>query len=574
MRGRSTAQHVAVPLAPRAPTTVGGTDSRFGILEKPDGRPFVLAAALLLVLCGLIVLLADRPPIPRAVDALALNGVLATVATVLAARVGFMGILRWRLVGDVLALYVAVAVAVFGIGSLALWEVVPFVYADARNVRVLAALAAASELVIIGILAFGIRRRVAMRSVSPARMIAVTLTAISCLAVGLTFMPSTAQALAGVGSIPGGTSATLAFTFVAFAWTALAGVYTLNGLRAQRWLTTWFGLTIFGFTLAKLVGVHSRAPDDWWVSGAATLQIVALLFSLAAVVEELKRAYLIQQQRADDARGDAAAIRKQYRAEQAAHEERAHEARSALLAIQGAAWALENRYEHLDQAVRQSLARSLGIEIGRVQRLVEAEGRPRPCCPFGLRDVVSPLFDVYRAAGLEIGVELAQDLIAFGRPKDTVEILQCLLANAQRYAPGSPVRVEGGREHGQLIVRVRDHGPGIDRAHRETVFERSVTSGMGDGLGLHIARRLARDQGGDLAIEDVDAGASFVLTLPAALNEADTAPRAATPRNPLPLPRRTDGLPESTAKPHCSLSPRPADTQPLPSRQDLVDRPS
>jgi signal transduction histidine kinase len=99
------------------------------------------------------------------------------------------------------------------------------------------------------------------------------------------------------------------------------------------------------------------------------------------------------------------------------------------------------------------------------------------------------------------------------------EILQNLLDNARRYAPGSSIDVRAARADAWVVLRVDDRGPGIPRDEHERVFERGYCSGArrdGSGLGLYVAARLLRDQGGHLRVEDrAGGGASFVLTLPA-----------------------------------------------------------
>jgi two-component system sensor histidine kinase KdpD len=74
-------------------------------------------------------------------------------------------------------------------------------------------------------------------------------------------------------------------------------------------------------------------------------------------------------------------------------------------------------------------------------------------------------------------------------------------------------------------LSVCDHGPGVDAAHRQSVFvpfDRGAVPGSsndvpGVGLGLPLARGLARDLGGDLRLADnPGGGACFVLELPAA----------------------------------------------------------
>jgi signal transduction histidine kinase len=68
---------------------------------------------------------------------------------------------------------------------------------------------------------------------------------------------------------------------------------------------------------------------------------------------------------------------------------------------------------------------------------------------------------------------------------------------------------------------MRDCGPGISPEARKRLFRPfaksakvAAESAHGIGLGLALSRRLAKEMGGDLRLEDAPIGASFVLTLP------------------------------------------------------------
>jgi two-component system osmolarity sensor histidine kinase EnvZ len=82
-----------------------------------------------------------------------------------------------------------------------------------------------------------------------------------------------------------------------------------------------------------------------------------------------------------------------------------------------------------------------------------------------------------------------------------------LTTNARRYAENVWMTVDGDDEHVDLIVE--DDGPGIPESRRNDVFRpfvrldsaRSPQMG-GTGLGLTIARSIAREHGGDLFLED------------------------------------------------------------------------
>lgn len=90
------------------------------------------------------------------------------------------------------------------------------------------------------------------------------------------------------------------------------------------------------------------------------------------------------------------------------------------------------------------------------------------------------------------------------------EVLGNLGDNAVRHAVGRVlVRVEAAGE--QVGVRVLDDGPGVPEGDREAVFQRfvSLDGRGGSGLGLPIARGLARAMGGDLLCDG-----GFLLTLP------------------------------------------------------------
>jgi signal transduction histidine kinase len=102
-------------------------------------------------------------------------------------------------------------------------------------------------------------------------------------------------------------------------------------------------------------------------------------------------------------------------------------------------------------------------------------------------------------------------------------MLKNLVGNALRYAPQGPVELTLSGGDGQVKFRVRDYGPGIapeQRAHIGEPFYRSDASRAretgGTGLGLYLARQVARAHGGDLTLEQAEgAGALFVVTIPA-----------------------------------------------------------
>jgi signal transduction histidine kinase len=90
-----------------------------------------------------------------------------------------------------------------------------------------------------------------------------------------------------------------------------------------------------------------------------------------------------------------------------------------------------------------------------------------------------------------------------------------------------------GRDGVHAVVAVQDQGPGIRLADRDRIFQRytrldpsaASSGGSGLGLGLYVARRLARANRGELHVTDPQgcSGARFELRLPLA---ASPTPRS------------------------------------------------
>jgi signal transduction histidine kinase len=124
--------------------------------------------------------------------------------------------------------------------------------------------------------------------------------------------------------------------------------------------------------------------------------------------------------------------------------------------------------------------------------------------------------------------EPGPEIIVSGTPSETpvaglsaelVErILAPLLDNAVRYA-AAVVRIGAARRGGVVEVVVHDDGPGVPDGWEHAIFEpgRRVDPAdghSGAGLGLPLARRLARAGGGDIHVVPDAGGARFVLSLP------------------------------------------------------------
>ena len=102
-------------------------------------------------------------------------------------------------------------------------------------------------------------------------------------------------------------------------------------------------------------------------------------------------------------------------------------------------------------------------------------------------------------------------------------ILQPVVENACRYGR-SQVRIRLERDASRIVYLVEDDGPGVSPDERESIFEPGIRGRAGHaqngaggaGLGLALARRLARSASGEIAVETGHAGGRFLVSLPGA----------------------------------------------------------
>jgi len=114
--------------------------------------------------------------------------------------------------------------------------------------------------------------------------------------------------------------------------------------------------------------------------------------------------------------------------------------------------------------------------------------------------------------------------LRLGLDADLAErILQPVVENACRYGR-SRVRIRLERDSARIVYLVEDDGPGVSPDERETIFEpgvrglagRASNGAGGAGLGLALARRLARSASGEIVVEADPGGGRFLVSLPAA----------------------------------------------------------
>lgn len=146
-----------------------------------------------------------------------------------------------------------------------------------------------------------------------------------------------------------------------------------------------------------------------------------------------------------------------------------------------------------------------------------------------IRRTVSRLQAQAAMKDVNLQLELPDNLPECVFDSDRIEqVLMNLLQNAVRFTPAGGAVIAGARLDGdQIVVFVRDSGPGLESNELERVFERFYKvdrsrSATGSGLGLAIAKHLVQLHGGQIWVESVyGSGATFKFTLPVASNDLD-----------------------------------------------------
>jgi two-component system, OmpR family, sensor histidine kinase VicK len=137
---------------------------------------------------------------------------------------------------------------------------------------------------------------------------------------------------------------------------------------------------------------------------------------------------------------------------------------------------------------------------------------------------VKRAWEALNPAGVEFELQDdARGWLAVADPDQLDQVLWALLDNSVKYGGRDgrvEVHVQVDDTIDRLHVTIADHGPGVAASDRERLFTRftrgaAQASGDGTGLGLYVSRQLLRSMGGELWLEEQQAGlgAAFTLSL-------------------------------------------------------------
>lgn len=312
---------------------------------------------------------------------------------------------------------------------------------------------------------------------------------------------------------------------------------TLSAARRMVALTAAFSVTVLALALTSWRGAIPDLMPVVFGGGPGLPQPPALLWAKAGgLVLTLVWAAVVSTTVRDVFRqivGDAVDARDEVLAEHAEHvreltalsRELAHELKNPLANMKGLAVLVGRSVE--GKGVERLAV--LQQEIARMEEILHGFLTfARPLLPLSLEEVefrelcrsVTALHDgVARTRGVRLALEATRVRRAVCDPRRVKQILINVIQNALDVsAPGTTVElVLGAASDAGVRIEVRDRGTGIAPAVRAHLFEPGwTTKERGSGLGLALARGLARQHGGELELLEREGGGCVaVLTLPA-----------------------------------------------------------
>ena len=205
----------------------------------------------------------------------------------------------------------------------------------------------------------------------------------------------------------------------------------------------------------------------------------------------------------------------------------AHELRNPLGAIKGSLEILRSRArEGSPEAEFSALAET---ELTRLDSLLtDFLSYARPHEPrltaSPLDDLVDHVVALLRPTAERASVQLEAEhprggpLVRIDREQIGQVVFNMVLNAIQASAPGTAVRIRELEIEGELVLEIRDQGPGIVAEHAGHIFEPFFTTKKrGTGLGLPIAQRIVTAHGGRIELDSAEGGGTvFRVILPRA----------------------------------------------------------
>jgi two-component system phosphate regulon sensor histidine kinase PhoR len=141
-----------------------------------------------------------------------------------------------------------------------------------------------------------------------------------------------------------------------------------------------------------------------------------------------------------------------------------------------------------------------------------------------VKSAVAPFREIARRKGIKLSVRYARSVPTLSLDDKRIrQVIHNLLDNAVKFTPvNGRIMVETAVANNKVCIRVKDSGIGIDKSHKERVFQKfyqadnSISRQWGGaGLGLYIAKAVVTMHDGDIELVDSSSkGTEFLITLP------------------------------------------------------------
>ena len=141
-----------------------------------------------------------------------------------------------------------------------------------------------------------------------------------------------------------------------------------------------------------------------------------------------------------------------------------------------------------------------------------------------VKSLATRLHDRFPTSALRMDVSDAVSALTLPREQYVALPLLEVLVNAAEAAPAKEIVLSGGVEHGELVFRVADQGPGLAKdVTEDMLFQPFVTSKARHlGMGLAIAARLVGWAGGKMTVvRRAEGGLQFELRIPSSRPAAE-----------------------------------------------------
>lgn len=484
------------------PQTSSWRTLRRGVDPGQPGRPLVSAAALFLAtwvaIAIIVAAIHGRSP-GELNDLTGMTDLVTGLTAILAILLGTLDVAQWRMVRGAAEPWVGVAMILYGAVFLYAGQVFPV---GTARPPVLGYVPPASLVLLAGglvLAVIGQLRRQLVTSVATWARIVVALAGVTAV---LQLSPTLAKALAlasNAKASPGGMAA--AEFFLGVFWLAVGGACAYAAVaRTRRAAHTAVAIVVLGLAQGRFALALAPRASSPQVLGGHILPLVGFAVALGVVGSEFGRQVMSQQSQLLDSVVLASSDRVRREARRALQSAHAHDVRSALFAIDGAAQMMSRTFEQLSDEDRERLSGMLSDGVTRLRTLVDA--RIEDIEPFDTAALVASVVRAERRLGLEIAVDVAEGVRAVGRVADLAAGLHALF---------DAMLVDG--ESGGIALRVSRQGESVEIAVRGP----GRLAPTATSVALYVASRLVEEQGGTLASYDrARSLAEYVIRLPAA----------------------------------------------------------